>query len=284
MKTFKFFAASLFLLSMIVSCSKDQNDKRLGMSGAVPLVEGTIAVPGANNGGNVTCEEVSIVTGCEFDFSSGRLDYGTWKNGGKSGPISWTNDGTYVTWSSTVPVKIAIIVKGGPNANVYFSDCEDCLTGGSGLSAPINPNNGKPYGLSNITFCYSLCDDLVVGFKSYMQKDKSTWVTTGSFITSYPLVLGASYKLYQECWVDLDLSSSKEVGNLTITDTNSDDYWEITVDNSKKTDLKFSLPYLYVGTAAGFNENFTAYPYPNPRNLIDPPVNTWTFVLPFKLP
>jgi hypothetical protein len=55
-------------------------------------------------------------------------------------------------WSSTVPV-FQVIVKGGPGANVYdypppgeFSD--------TGLHAPLNPNNGKWYGLSHITFCY----------------------------------------------------------------------------------------------------------------------------------
>lgn len=284
MKTFKFFAAILFLVAMIVSCSKDQMDKRLGLSTSLPLVDGTIVVPGANNGGNITCDEVASVTGCSFDYSV-KINYSS-GSGGTVGPIKWWTDGVYVTWESSVGVNIAVIVKGGPNANVYFSNCEDCKTtsGSVKLSAPINPNNGKPYGLSNITFCYSLCEDLVVGFKSYMQKDKSTWVTTGSFITAYPLVLGATYKLYQECWLDADLSAPKEAGNLTITDTNSDGYWEITVDNTKMPALQFSLPFLYVGPASGFTESFNSYPYPNPRNQIDPPVNTWTFVLPFKLP
>ena len=215
MKTLKFIAASLFLVAMIVSCSKDREERQFLTSSP-----GTIAVPGANNGGNITCEEVSLVTGCEFEFSSGRLDYGNWKNGGTSGPISWTNDGTYVTWSSTVPVKVAIIVKGGPNANVYFSGCDECLTGGTGLSAPINPANGKPYGLSNITFCYSICEEmpeLVVGFKSSMSSD---YVTSGAFITSYPLVLGGSYPLYR---LGIEQPGNL-VGYLTLSDADNDGY------------------------------------------------------------
>ncbi len=60
--------------------------------------------------------------------------------------------GPTVDWSSTVPV-FQVIVKGGPGANLYdypppgeFSD--------TGLHAPFNPNSGKWYGLSHITFCY----------------------------------------------------------------------------------------------------------------------------------
>ncbi len=279
MKTFKIFTAILFLVATIVSCNKDQIDKQFLTSS-----DGTIVVPGANNGGNITCEEVASVTGCTFDYSVKKDYYGG--SGGTVGPITWWTDGIYVTWVSSVPLKIAVIVKGGPNANVYFTNCQDCKTsnGSVRLTAPVNPRNGKPYGLSNITFCYSLCSDLVFGLKSYMQKDKSTWVTTGSFITSYPLALGASYKLYQECWNDSDLDPSKEVGYLKITDIDSDGYWEITVDNTLKPALQFSLPFLYVGSAAAFTESFNSYPYPNPRNQIDPPVNTWTFELPFLIP
>jgi len=49
-------------------------------------------------------------------------------------------------------VALVVIAKGGPNGNVY-----DYRPGGSahddGLSTPINPSNGKPYGLSHISFC-----------------------------------------------------------------------------------------------------------------------------------
>ena len=45
-----------------------------------------------------------------------------------------------------------VIAKGGPNANVY-----DYRPGGvahdDGLTTPINPTNGKPYGLSHVSFC-----------------------------------------------------------------------------------------------------------------------------------
>ena len=54
-------------------------------------------------------------------------------------------------WSSTVPV-FQVIVKGGPGANIYDYPGGD--TSDTGLHAPQNPNNGKWYGLSHVTFCY----------------------------------------------------------------------------------------------------------------------------------
>ena len=46
----------------------------------------------------------------------------------------------------------AVIVKGGPNANVYRYQ-GDLFSDGQ-LETPLNPKNGKPYGLGYVTFCY----------------------------------------------------------------------------------------------------------------------------------
>ena len=47
----------------------------------------------------------------------------------------------------------AVIVKGGPNGNLYtFNEA----TSGTGLHAPVNPANGKFFGLSHISFCYDI--------------------------------------------------------------------------------------------------------------------------------
>jgi hypothetical protein len=44
----------------------------------------------------------------------------------------------------------AVVVKGGPNANIYEP-------GGEGtFSTPTNPANGQPYGLSHYFVCYNL--------------------------------------------------------------------------------------------------------------------------------
>ena len=151
-----FFLSGLLMLLFILSCDKNSLEKSNYVSVLASM--STFPVDGENNGGNITCDEVSATVDCEFEYSSGRINYEDFPEGGTTGPITWTTDGKYVSWTSTVPVKIAIIVKGGNDANVYFEGCDQCVTEGSGLSAPVNPNNGKPYGLSNITFCYSLCE------------------------------------------------------------------------------------------------------------------------------
>ncbi|MGH9052609.1 MAG: hypothetical protein ACRDWX_06320 [Acidimicrobiia bacterium] len=60
-------------------------------------------------------------------------------------------------WTATFDVD-AVIVKGGPNANVYLysgsSDFSD-----QGLTAPINPATGEPYAVSHITFCFDTFDE-----------------------------------------------------------------------------------------------------------------------------
>ena len=71
--------------------------------------------------------------------------------GSKYGPVTITAyDGTYISFSSTEGVG-EVIVKGGPNATVYHYD--PAATSGSGLHAPLNPANGKYYGISHVQFC-----------------------------------------------------------------------------------------------------------------------------------
>ena len=146
----------MLIASVLFSCSKDSGESFNNLIAP----DGYPTSVASSSGGNVTCGEVATTTGCTFEETS-KIDYYGGGGGTVDGIITWTTDGTYVNWTSTVPVKIAVIVKGGPNASVYFSGCEeeDCTQIGSGLSAPINPNNGRPYGLSNITFCYTLCEE-----------------------------------------------------------------------------------------------------------------------------
>ena len=61
------------------------------------------------------------------------------------------SDGQFFDWSSTLGMD-AVIVKAGPNANVFAYSPEsfdDTL-----LHGPINPNNQEPYGVSHVEFCY----------------------------------------------------------------------------------------------------------------------------------
>lgn len=258
MKTPKVLIAGLLLAASIVSCNKDAgNSDQLFMLNGTPTV-----IAGANNGGNITCEEVATATGCTFSNTSGRIDYyggtGPWT----VGPITWSTDGTYVTWTSTVPVKIAVIVKGGPTANVYISDCNACLSSGKDkwktISAPINPKSGKPYGLSNITFCYSECGP-VVAVKS--------WILGGGFIMStgnlpftvndWCLPLG--YNMYVSgVTFNMLNTSGEKVGTGTV---NSDMSVTIKLDNPN---LKLDRSYVFVGklsdlVGTGICPNYTLW-------------------------
>lgn len=60
--------------------------------------------------------------------------------------------GSYFDWSATLGIN-GVIVKGGPSTTIYYYNPP--ATFDFGLHAPINPNNGQPYGLSNVTFCYA---------------------------------------------------------------------------------------------------------------------------------
>ena len=88
--------------------------------------------------GNPSCADLGLDTITKFEPVRTETDSG----------IAMTKSGDTISFTSTVAVD-AVIVKGGPNANVYsyaFDTFAD-----SGLSAP--DNGGKPYGLSHVEFC-----------------------------------------------------------------------------------------------------------------------------------
>ena len=58
-----------------------------------------------------------------------------------------------IDWTSNIGVDV-VIVKGGPNANIYTYNPES--TGDSNLHAPENDNNNGWYGLSHVSFCYEV--------------------------------------------------------------------------------------------------------------------------------
>lgn len=135
-------------------------------SSVIPVI-----IDGENNGGNRTCEEAAIAFNVieGFEYSSGKYDYPfnedvQWPEGLT---VEVDESGTYVSWNYIPPAgycltNMAVIVKGGNNANVYFY--ESGVDGDSGLASPVNPS-GKPAGLSNLTFCFNLeecCNEWIV--------------------------------------------------------------------------------------------------------------------------
>lgn len=265
----------------LFSCNKE-------MSNLTQLITSTGEIsyfPTDNNGGNVGCDEVALATGCTFENTSGKIDY-SGGEGGTFGPITWTTDGTYVNWSSTVPVKIGIIVKGGSNASVYSSGCgsNNCTTSGTALSAPINPANGKPYGLSNITFCYTECPQpqLKLALKIYSNGTTSPtkWMCTGGgptfdyYIGYIDFIPGSTYSLYGGG------SIANEYGKLEIGNFDVDPLMEVKV-TSLVSGLNFTQPYLWVGLEEDFNTDFRNYQFPEVKVLLDPAVSEVILDLPF---
>jgi hypothetical protein len=127
----------------------------LGDTPSAPTSDGGV-IPyisdNAEGGGNVSCDALG------YEFGSARANWGP---GGfdvdfPPGITATVTDGIYVAWTSSFKIG-AVIVKGGPAANVY----EYAAPGAnedSGLASPPNASDG-PAGLSNLTFCYNEQDE-----------------------------------------------------------------------------------------------------------------------------
>jgi hypothetical protein len=88
---------------------------------------------------NPDCSELGYTTIAKFDPPN---------DGTQAGVTIDRVDEHFLNWTSTVAVD-AVIVKGGPDANVYAYPLD--TFGDVGLSAP--DNGGQPYGLSHVEFC-----------------------------------------------------------------------------------------------------------------------------------
>ncbi len=109
------------------------NDKDLeGIFGICKLIK--IDNPKGQGTFSETDHEITVVA--ELDVESGRV----------------------ITWTSTEPVRY-VWVKGGHGGNLYDYG-EEGAEAGAELYTPINPNNGKRYAISHVTFFY--CEEDVI--------------------------------------------------------------------------------------------------------------------------
>ena len=119
----------------------------------------------------------------QSDFDNGLVFslYGTLVPADVVGKITFTlresGDIQYVDWSISSPyVVCAVIVKGGPGARVYYYP-----TGAgsdSGLTAPINSKNGKPYDVSHVTFVFYRTD-----MPPECWKNETAWAAGSRYVT-----------------------------------------------------------------------------------------------------
>jgi hypothetical protein len=112
--------------------------------------------------GNAAFECSQINSGGNFAY---KID--GWGSSGMDGSYAGgiitisSSDGKTFDWESEEPV-LAVIVKGGPGANVYFY--EGGATSDTGLVAPLNTNTpaeDDTFDISHVTFCIKK-DDFVV--------------------------------------------------------------------------------------------------------------------------
>jgi len=136
-------------------------------AGVVVAVIATVAFAGDTGTKSPNADSVTYVAGnptCPSGTIQGpKIDpgaNGTFSINGSTGVVVSNYDGKTFDWRLIDPAlhlydMAAVIVKGGPNANIFWYDyagggLDDADTG---LHAPVNPNNGKYYGISHIQFC-----------------------------------------------------------------------------------------------------------------------------------
>lgn len=130
--------------------------------------------------------------------------------------VTITSDGVNFDWSSTLGMD-AVISKGGSNANVYVYSPESM--GDTGLHSPINPNNGNPFGLSHIEFCYDY--ELAVSKTANTYYVRTyTWIIDKSVDdNSHTGFVGDSFQSNYNVSVDQTVNDTDHriYGNITIT-------------------------------------------------------------------
>ncbi|NVK39855.1 MAG: hypothetical protein HWE39_01315 [Oceanospirillaceae bacterium] len=159
-------------MSFLIDCSPGAWLKALRTSVAVLAGAFFLAVPlaqaddpGAPSGdgvqptfveGNPTCSDYG---GYEFKINypaDGVFEGGDHPDGPLRVEIDVYNtpDGQVFDWTALNGLVQNLVVKGGPNANLFaYGDPGDDMD--TLLHSPVNPNNGKYYGLSHISFCYT---------------------------------------------------------------------------------------------------------------------------------
>lgn len=108
--------------------------------------------------GNQTCSALTGIPGIQ-EFKIQPVEDGTYSDGLLEVMIDVrsTPQGDVFDWSSTGGQIMSIFVKGGPDGNLYEYGAADPpvnAVSDTGLHSPLNPSNGKWYGLSHISFCY----------------------------------------------------------------------------------------------------------------------------------
>ena len=137
-----------------VFLSGSANVGLFGMQPSSSAVPGTLPMASVDPifvAGNPSCSDFE---GYNAGFKIEPVADGTYTITGTNQTITIDVTGSFFDWTSTIGID-AVIVKGGPNANLYVYNPPAPSMGDTGLHAPINSSNGNPFGLSHLEFCYS---------------------------------------------------------------------------------------------------------------------------------
>jgi LPXTG-motif cell wall-anchored protein len=150
-----------------------------GNAGATEDQEST--TPTSLVGENATCSDLAPEGTTWTEFKVEPVKDGTFSDGTLTVTIDVrdTDDGPVFDWTSNIGVD-AVFVKGGPGGLLYVYDPE--ATGDTGLHAPVNPENGKFFGLSHVSFCYD--EDQGTTTTSTTEKPTTTSTTEKPTTTS----------------------------------------------------------------------------------------------------
>lgn len=187
--------------------------------GGSPVTEAA-SVPPQLYGENVSCKDLGYQFEVKFDSppTPGTMPLGT-------GTVSWNfSAGDYqIDWSSVGFNVDAVIVKGGPVANVYRYSPPS--TGDTALVTPTNPNNNQPYGLSHVSFCYNVYQLTATKTASGSYTRTYSWSITKEADANYTKFIGdpATTHPYTVS-VDQTITDSPYVVSGTITVTNPAPY------------------------------------------------------------
>jgi len=164
----------------------------------------------------------------QSDFQDGLVFslYGTQVTPDVVGKITFTlresDKIQYVDWSISSPYAVcAVIVKGGPGARVYYYPAG--ADSDSGLTAPINPKNDKPFDVSHVTFVFYRTDMPPECWKDETAwADGSRYVSRGNWATYTKYDSGSTVILYAGQTMDAGTVQFSEVsadGEVTVTIT-----------------------------------------------------------------
>jgi LPXTG-motif cell wall-anchored protein len=154
----------------------------LGVAAAVPASAGTRA-PAQTAGpifvpGNPTCGDLAPAGTTWTEFKVEPVQDGQRADGTLTVTLDvMPNEDTGPTfdWTSNIGVD-AVFVKGGPNGNLYLYNPESM--GANGLHAPTNPENGKFFGLSHVSFCYDADSGTTTTTQATTTTTQATTTTT----------------------------------------------------------------------------------------------------------